>query len=63
MKIAKIKCKKLVAKALEDSIKKAVELVFVSLLLGVGIKYILVAVPAVAFGSVIAKIAKIKFFD
>ena len=62
-KIKKINWKKLFAKALEDGIKKTIELVVLALLLGATFKLILITVPAVTLGSMVAKLTKIRFFD
>ncbi|MBW2978272.1 hypothetical protein KY331_05485 [Candidatus Woesearchaeota archaeon] len=56
----KIEWKRLLSKALEDGIKKAIELILIALIVGASIKLILVAVPAVTLGAVIAKLAKLR---
>lgn len=59
----KIEWKRLLKKAFEDGIKKAIELSIIAIIVGAALKIIMITVPAVTFGSVIAKIIKIKFMD
>lgn len=59
----KIDWKRMLLKAAEDGIKKAIELTILALLVGVTIKTVLVAVPAVTMGAVIAKTVKIKMLE
>lgn len=55
----KISWKRLLVKASEDAIKKAVELTVLALILGTAVKVILVAVPAISLGSILAKLFKL----
>jgi len=59
----KICWKRLLVKALEDAIKKTIEIVILALVLGVTIKMIMIVVPAVSLGSIIAKLIKIKIAE
>ena len=59
----KIEWKRLIAKAVEEAIKKVIELLILAILLGAALKLIVIAVPAVAFGAVIAKLAKIYLLN
>ena len=56
----KIDWKRMLKKAAEDGIKKAVELIALGIALGVAYRMIIVAVPAVAVGTVVAKVVKVK---
>jgi len=59
----KINWKKLLIKGVEEGIKKTIELIVLAIILGATLKLIMVVVPAVAFGAVIAKFAKINFLE
>ncbi len=61
--VKKIKWKSLFIKAIEDALKKSVELIILALLLGIAIKIILMTVPAVTIATIISKIVKIKLFE
>jgi integral membrane sensor domain MASE1 len=58
-KTNKIEWKKLLWKAMEDGIKKAVEVAFIAILVGASIKLVMAAIPGVMVGAVIAKMIKI----
>ena len=58
----KIDWKRLVARSIEDGMKKGIELIIIAVLLGATFKLLVTAIPAVVLGSVIAKLAKIKIF-
>ncbi len=51
--------KRLGIKAVEEATKKTIELSLVALLVGATFKLILIAIPAVTIGSLIAKLVKI----
>jgi len=57
----KIDWKRLAKKSMEDAVKKAIELLVVLIVVGAATKLIFVAVPAIAFGSAIAKLINVKF--
>ncbi|MDP2750008.1 MAG: hypothetical protein Q8O89_04200 [Nanoarchaeota archaeon] len=62
-KAKKINWRRLGISALENGIKKAIELVVLALLLGAAMKTVLFVVPAVVAGTVFAKIIKIHVSD
>jgi len=59
----KIDWNRLLRKAVEDGIKKAIELLILAIVAGAAIKLVIAAVPAVALGAVVAKVIKVKFLD
>ena len=62
-KAKKIDWNRLLRKAVEDGIKKAIEVLILAIIAGVALKLIIAAVPAVALGAVVAKIVKVKLLD
>ena len=59
----KINWNRLLKKAVEDGIKKAIELLILAIAAGVAIKIIMITVPAVTLGAIVAKIVKIRILD
>ena len=56
----KVDVKSLLVKALEDGIKKAVELAIVTAAFGLALKFVLATIPAVMLASVIARVLRFK---
>ena len=61
-KTKKIQWKRLFAKATEDVMKKAIELIAIAVILGATAKLIMVVLPAVLAGGVIARLIKLGVF-
>jgi hypothetical protein len=61
MAIKKIQWKRLLAKAAEDVVKKAIELTALAIILGAYMKIMLVALPAVLAGGILARVIKLRF--
>ncbi len=59
----KIDWKKLIMQTLESSLRKFVELIVLLILVGITLKLVLMAVPAIAIGTIVAKVVKIKILD
>ena len=59
----KIDWSRLLKKAAEEGIKKAVELTALGIALGLAFKVVIATVPAVTLSSIIAKVIKVKFLD
>jgi len=62
-KTKKIDWNRLIKKAVEDGIKKGIELTILAIIAGTAAKLIMIAVPAVTLGAVVAKVIKIRFLD
>ncbi|MFH1452064.1 MAG: hypothetical protein ABIF88_02730 [archaeon] len=56
----KIDKKRLLLKATEDGLKKAIELVIIGIVIGLSIKLIVITIGSVMFGSVVAKTFKLN---
>jgi hypothetical protein len=61
MKTKEIQWKRLFAKAAEDVLKKAIELTALAIIIGAYMKIMLVALPAVLAGGILARLIKLRF--
>ena len=57
-RLKKINKERLIAKAVENGLKKAIEILIIAFVVGASFKIMMVTVPAVMAGSVLAKIIK-----
>ncbi|MBW3003581.1 hypothetical protein KY337_03385 [Candidatus Woesearchaeota archaeon] len=60
MKATKSSWKRLIVKSAEEGPQKAIELIVLGLFVGLTTKFVLVAIPAVAFGCLVTKVASKK---
>lgn len=59
----KIELKRLLLKAMEDGIKKGVEIALIALVVGASLKLVFTAIPGVMLGAIFAKLVKIWGFN